>query len=253
MRFYAYRPDLAKELYEELSAAPGPWPDETDDVKPEYFNRAFNTAGLKFPNGALNYSNFYGMIGHQKRTPYWNPAYPKSKVFLEEKFREVSGETGLVGRCVFWKVPPHGGVLEHFDAYMYHHLVIRYVIFLNDHPEGTLEVRCNDELLSSKMGDIHKFFPAMEKHSFVSKSDNPWYFLAFDYFDSSRLSHFEDSDKEIAALNDPKFRPFINYHNLIDKVEGLENDFHFPRIIGPLDNPIPGDERKYIKWKKTLA
>jgi hypothetical protein len=148
----------------------------------------FEQAYMKFLNGNLNYFNFPNMIAHALIDGNtFNEAFPKTIDFCE-RVRTITGNTGPFGRMCVWNLPPGKRLLPHVDNFDYHRQIVRNIFIVSENINDTLEIRIRNTKVKIDKGTLFQFFPARQLHTFINKSENPFYFLGFDYWYEDNLA-----------------------------------------------------------------
>lgn len=156
----------------------------------------FEQARMKFVNGNLNYIDLRNMVIHANdKNPYWNPAFQSTRVVCGALRRKLN-ESGPLGRMCLWCVPPRAQIEPHTDNYEYHRMVSRWILFLTHSPENTTVLFDNQEQPSA-LGNIVRLQPFYQRHSFENRSDEPWYFFAFDTWDTAKLKKLVRPDDHL--------------------------------------------------------
>ncbi len=155
----------------------------------------FEQARLKFVNGNLNYIDLRNMVIHAKdKTPYWNPAFAKTRVVCDVLRRRL-GESGPLGRMCIWCVPPRSRIEPHTDNYDYHRMISRWILFLTSNSDT--KAIFDNSAQPTDNATILKLQPFYQKHEFANNSDKPWYFFAFDTWDPQKLTQLVRPDDSL--------------------------------------------------------
>lgn len=168
-------------------------------------HQIFEQAYMKFVNRNLNYFYFESMIAQVKEGNEFNPDLPKILEFcrstrsLAPKYKDSP-----FGRMCVWKLPPGMQILPHRDNYRYHRFVMRNIFVISDTDVcKDVDIAIENQKVNVERGLLFQFQPATELHAFHNKSDKPFYFLGFDFWENpllEALSAIIDYDK---IVNDP--------------------------------------------------
>jgi hypothetical protein len=166
------------------------------DSANEWFNpskRSFIGCKMKFVNGNLDPYSFQNMSNHARlKNPRINGAFGKTLEFCNF-VRELAGSTSPFGRMCIWQVPPHELISLHVDDHAYHRCVNRWCYFITNSADST-KVLVSDQVIPSDAGTLFEFRPAPEAHSFSNLSDQTWYFLSFDIWETENLENILPDD-----------------------------------------------------------
>lgn len=174
------------------------------DEHKEWFiptKRSFINSKMKFINGNLDPYSFQNMSNHvQLDNPVFNDSF-KDALALCNHIRSLINTANPFGRMCIWGVPPRAVITSHVDDHAYHRCVNRWCYFITNSAEES-KVIIGDETINPEVGTLFEFKPATEIHSFQNLSDNVWYFLSFDIWESSGLATILPADgKEIQFLS----------------------------------------------------
>ena len=165
-------------------------------------DKIFNQAYMKFVNRNLNYYNFENMLLALVEGYDFNPTLPKTLEFCEY-VRTLTGDCGPFGRMCVWKIPPHAELLRHRDSFRYHHMIVRNIFILSRHNTINSKIEIQDCPVDYDQGTLFQFNPATEAHLFKNLSDEPWYFLGYDYWVPERLFKSLKTTDLIETFNNP--------------------------------------------------
>ena len=166
----------------------------------------FEQAYMKFLNGNLNYFNFSNMIAHALIDGNtFNEAFPKTIDFCE-RVRTLTGDTGPFGRMCIWDLPPRTRLLPHTDNFDYHRQIIRNIFIVSENIDDTLEIRIRNTKVKINKGTLFQFYPGRQEHTFINRSENPFYFLGFDYwYEDKLLEEAKRVDVETIAADPERY------------------------------------------------
>lgn len=149
-------------------------------------HQIFEQCYMKFVNRNLNYFNFENMLLTMLEGYQFNKTLPKTLEFCEY-VRKLTGDLGPFGRMCVWNIPPRAELLLHKDSFKYHYMIIRNIFILSEHNNDNSHIEIREKSVDYDQGTLFQFSPALESHSFKNNSDDPWYFLGFDYWVPERL------------------------------------------------------------------
>jgi hypothetical protein len=184
---------------------------EQDEEKNEWFwpksgeHQIFEQADMKFVNRNLNYFYFESMIAHVKEGNEFNKALPQTLEFCRS-VRELAPKYSKspFGRMCVWRLSPGMRILPHKDDYKYHRFVMRNIFVVSeDNICKDVCIKINDEEVNITQGTLFQFSPSGELHEFHNKSDKPFYFLGFDFWELPLLQVLQTMIDYNAVVNDP--------------------------------------------------
>lgn len=147
----------------------------------------FELGRMRFINRNLNYFYYENMLSHALKNDYeYNKFYPNALNFCNE-MRIPLNEHGPFGRMCIWKIVPNGFLSPHVDNWEYHSQIRRYIFCISEHEGKDVVIKIQNSVIDVKQGLLFQFNPSRELHEFVNKTDTPWYFLGFDYWDLDKL------------------------------------------------------------------
>ena len=165
-------------------------------------HQIFEQCYMKFVNGNLNYFNFENMLLSLLEGYKYNPTLPNTLKFCEY-VRTLTGDRGPFGRMCVWNVPPRAELLLHRDSFRYHNYITRNIFVISKHNNLNSRIQINNDIIDYDQGTLFQFSPAREQHSFKNNSDEPWYFLGFDYWKPSSLLYLLRTIDLTSIFNDP--------------------------------------------------
>ena len=192
----------AKKVKKEIEADEGInswyWPKCQDH---EIFEQAY----MKFVNGNLNPYYFESMIAAVKEPYKFNPALPEILKFCRY-VRTLSPRHGKspFGRMCVWKLPSGTQILTHRDDYKYHRFVTRNIFIVSENEVcKDVEIYIDQKPVDVKEALLFQFSPSGESHAFNNKSDKPFYFLGFDFWETPQLEVLQTMIDHDKIINDP--------------------------------------------------
>lgn len=167
---------------------------QADENINEYFwpvskkHQIFEQAYMKFINRNLNYFYFESMIAQVKEGNEFNAAFPKTLEFCR-KVRKLAPrfDRSPFGRMCIWKLPPGKQLLPHRDAYNYHKFITRNIFIISDNVDNKLKINIENVSVNANKGTLFQFAPSSELHEFINDSNQPFYFLGFDFWHTAQL------------------------------------------------------------------
>jgi hypothetical protein len=169
-------------------------------------HQIFEQAFMKFVNRNLNYFYFESMIAQVREGNEFNANLPKILEFcryvrtLVPKYR-----SSPFGRMCVWKLPPGMQILPHRDNYRYHRFVMRNIFIISDTDVcKDVDISIESEKVNVQRGTLFQFQPATELHAFHNKSDKPFYFLGFDYWETQLLEALNSLIDYDKIISDPE-------------------------------------------------
>lgn len=168
-------------------------------------HQIFEQARMKFVNRNLNYFYFESMIAQVREGNEFNTNLQKTLNFCNfVRTLSKSHIKSPFGRMCVWKLEPGTNILPHKDNYKYHRFITRNIFIISDDDiVKEADVFINSEKVELSKGLLFQFKPDTELHSFHNKSDKPFYFLGFDFWESQLIDvllTMIDYDK---IVNDP--------------------------------------------------
>lgn len=165
-------------------------------------HQIFEQARMKFVNRNLNYFSFENMLLSMLEGYEFNPQLPKTLEFCEYA-RILTGDRGPYGRMCVWQILPHAELLPHKDVYKYHSVIIRNIFILSKHNINNSQIEIQGKIVNHDQGTLFQFKPDVELHSFKNMSDEPWYFLGYDYWIPELLFESLNTVDLTEIYNDP--------------------------------------------------
>ena len=184
----SYHREWAEKINQEIIDDTSDWYHPTG--RPDYVKGPgdFEFGRMRFLNRNLNYFYFENMLSHALKNNFsFNPNYPTALEFCET-LRQYNKESGPFGRMCVWKLAGLCYLLPHVDNWEYHRHITRYIFCISDHNDSDVLIKICDKEVPVKQGLLFSFYPAIEKHEFVNKTNRDFYFLGFDYWNPDRLS-----------------------------------------------------------------
>jgi len=92
--------------------------------------------------------------------------------------KNILNHSGIFGKIAIWKLEPREDIEPHFDNLEYHLHVNRWIYNLNLDSASTDIIIDNKKLEIQQGWSFELELPLL--HTFINKSSEVWYFLAFD-------------------------------------------------------------------------
>ena len=163
-------------------------------------HQVFEQALMQFVNGNLNYFNFENMLLSVVEGYRFNRYLPKTLEFCEY-VRTLTNDRGPFGRMCVWQIPPRAELLPHKDSFKYHVMIVRNIFVISKHNNSNSIIDIAGTVVNYDQGTLFQFHPGAEEHSFKNNSDEPWYFLGFDYWNPKMLFHCLKTTDLISTFN----------------------------------------------------
>lgn len=179
--------DWANCIEQEINNDKSDWLIPKSDTVKKYL---FETGKLqvKSINGNLNYKHVPTMIIESViNDPICLPGFTKTTEFPNYA-RTLTNDIGPIGLMRIWGLPAGGELLPHKDKFEYHSMVNRNIIIISDNIDKQQTVIINEQYVPTQKGTLFQFDAFNEMHTFNNKSDQPFIFFMFDFWDNDKLS-----------------------------------------------------------------
>lgn len=182
--------------------------EEVENSDSEYFHpvsskhHIFEQVRMKFLNRNLNYFNFESMVAQTTEDDPFNTQFPKTLEFCDFS-RTFTNTHTPYGRMCIWYIPPKTKILPHLDNFVYHRHIVRNIFVLSKNTEGKHLIIINGKNINSFDGLYFQFNPATEVHTFANLSDEPYYFLGYDFWIKDKLDSALATVDIQSVINNP--------------------------------------------------
>lgn len=164
-------------------------------------HKIFEQAKMIFVNRNLNYFHIDNMVAAVCEGDEFN-----SKLTTTRKFcgwsRTLTGDTGPFGRMCVWNLQASKELLPHVDAFDYHFNIVRNIFIVSENTNDQVKININGLDVKFEQGTFFQFSPATEKHAFKNASDEPFYFLGFDFWIPNKLNDLMKKINVVDLIND---------------------------------------------------
>jgi hypothetical protein len=178
---------------------------------PSHGDSNFEYAYMKFLNGNLNYFNFENMVAQTTENDPFNPEFPNT-VAVCDYTKELTNTDTPYGRMCVWYIPAKGKIKPHYDPWQYHRNIIRNILIVSKNVENKHSIVIEGETIIPLNGMLFQFDPATELHSFINDSDEPFYFLGYDFWQKDKLELAKQELDIQKIINNPTRLASCGWH-----------------------------------------
>jgi hypothetical protein len=186
--------EWAQRVEAEILAYPDEWFWPKDDK-----HKIFEEANMIFVNRNLNYFHLDNMVTAVCEGDEFNPNLVTTRKFCGYS-RTLTGNRGPYGRMCVWNLQSNKELLPHVDAYAYHFRIVRNIFVVSKRTNDKVSININNQEVEFDQGTLFQFSPATEMHAFKNTSDEPFYFLGYDFWIIDKFSTALNSTSNILEL-----------------------------------------------------
>jgi hypothetical protein len=207
----------AQRVEAEILAYPDEWFWPVDDK-----HQIFEEAKMIFVNRNLNYFHLDNMVAAVCEGDDYNPNLLTTRKFCGYS-RVLTGNPGPFGRMCVWNLQSNKELLPHVDAFAYHFRIVRNIFIISKHTNDKVSININNKEVEFDQGTLFQFSPATELHAFKNTSDEPFYFLGYDFWIIDKLRAALNTTENLIELMDDEKRlvtygrPKINKYKYISR------------------------------------
>jgi hypothetical protein len=187
----------AKKIESEILSYSKEWFWPVDDK-----HKIFEQAKMIFINRNLNYFHLDNMITAVCEGDEYNSELNVARKFCGYS-RTLTGDTGPFGRMCVWNLQASKELLPHVDAFDYHFNIVRNIFIISGRSNDKVQININGQDIKFDQGTMFQFSPATERHAFKNTSDDPFYFLGYDFWIPAKLAeHMKRITSVESLIND---------------------------------------------------